>query len=113
MLNALQRNEVDAVLIDTYSMASFQPVLDKKSQKVKALIDANTGYGFVLAGMSQALKPTIVSMIGARQKVISDFISKMKEKIPVRRPLLLFHSFYNVTRYVGLRCSYYYMLTFL
>ena len=83
MLNSLQNNEVDAVIIDTFSMASFKPVLESKMQKVKALINANSGYGFVLSGYSQVLKPAIASMIESRQKVVSDFIATMKDKIPV------------------------------
>ena len=83
MLNALERNDVGIVLVDTFAMASYKSVLESKSQKVKALINANTGYGFVLAGLSQTLKPTIASMIESRQKVISDFISSMKDKVPV------------------------------
>ena len=83
MLDALQNSDVDAVVIDTFSMASFKPVLESKTQKVKALINANSGYGFVLSGFSQVLKPPIVSMIESRQKVISDFISTMKDKVPV------------------------------
>ena len=83
MLNALENNKVDAVLVDTFTMASYKSILESKTQKVKALIDTKTGYGFVLAGMSQSLKPAFTSMIGSRQKIISDFISTMKDKVPV------------------------------
>ena len=83
MLDALQAKHVDAVLIDTFSMASYKSTLADKQQKVKALVDSSSGYGFVLAGISRVLKPPILSMIEARQKVISEFISSMKENIPV------------------------------
>ena len=83
LLDALENYDVDAVLIDTFSMASFKTILEIKYMKVKALLNVNTGYGFVLSGASQALKPIITSMVDAKQKVISDFISTMKEKVPV------------------------------
>ena len=83
MLEALERREVNAVLIDTFSMASYQSVLDKKNQKVRALVKADAGYGFVLAGLSQALKPTVSSLIESRQKVVTDFISALQDKVPV------------------------------
>lgn len=84
MLEALESHVVDAVLIDTYSMTSVKSIIENKNQRVKALIKTNTGFGFILSGLSPALQADLESLIQGRQNEITEFVASLKHKIPVR-----------------------------
>ena len=83
-LDALENKEVDLILMDTFSLASLQPILKKKSLKVTAMLDTNSGYGVVLGGLSTALTSDIKSEILARDTEFSEFIASIKPTLPVR-----------------------------
>ena len=83
MLDDLESHQVDAVIVDIYSMTSYKEILKIKLLKVRELIETDSGYGFVLAGLIQVLEADIDSMIIGRANVISDFIASFQEKLPV------------------------------
>lgn len=83
MLDALEHEKIDLVVMDTFSMASLQPMLDEKSLKVGAMIKSPAGFGVVLGGLSLALVDDMQSEIMVRSSVFSDFIAALKPKLPV------------------------------
>lgn len=85
MLDAIEKKKVDIVIMDTFSLASLQPTLKRKSLKVGAMIKSPAGYGIVVGGKSLALVDDIQSEIIVRSTVFSDFIAKLKPELPVSK----------------------------
>ena len=83
LLDDLVARNIEAVLVDTFTMTSYTKLLDQKFLKVKNMIKTNTGYGFVLAGITQAVHGDVASLLRANEKTIADFIVTMEEKMPV------------------------------
>ena len=84
MFSALQSSQVDIVMLDTFTSASYKDILDKKFLKVRKLINTNTGYGFILSGSSNILMTDVNSLLPSKQKEIQKFLEEMESKIPVR-----------------------------
>jgi len=82
LLDALKDGEVEAALIDIFSMVSYQQILKAKRLKVVRLIDAHTGYGFVLSGAAQVLKDDFESLVFDKQGFISEYVATLEDKIP-------------------------------
>ena len=75
--------EVDAALIDAFAATGYERMLQTKSLRLGKLIKANAGFGVILSGNSINLQSNIEGLIKANQKIITDFISTMKGRIPV------------------------------
>ena len=82
MLDALEAEDVDMVIMDTFSLPE-QQVLDQRSLKIAEMIDTNSGYGLVLGGKSRSLASDIRTEILIREAQITRWMEKMKETLPV------------------------------
>ena len=85
MLEALEAQEVDMVIVDSFALASEQytSMLDDKSLKIASIIDIKSGYGVVLSGLTRALVNDITNGIMFRSSFISDEAALLKAKQPV------------------------------
>lgn len=83
MFDALQKKEVDLVLMETFSMANMQPELTKRKLKVAQMIDTNSGYGIVLGSLSAYLYDDISSLLLLRESIVTEFIAAIKPSLPV------------------------------
>ena len=55
MLNALQKKDVDIVLVDTFALNGLTETLKKKNLKIVEMIDTKSGYGVVLGGLTRSV----------------------------------------------------------
>ena len=83
MLEDLRLGVVDAVFVDIYALVDYTPLIKKKALKMKSLITTHTGYGLVLSGPSQVLKPDIESMIFSKKKLMDQYVKSIEEFMPV------------------------------
>ena len=83
MFSALQKSEVDIIMIDTYSLGKYKDVLAQKYLKVRKIINTNTGYGFILSGLSSILQTDVESLLLVKSKEVEKFLKEMEEDVPV------------------------------
>ena len=84
VLDALNKKKVGVALLDSFVAAAQQSDLVNMQLKVKKVISANTGYGFVLSREMIRLEYDFKSLIASKQDRITQFISNMTDMLEVR-----------------------------
>ena len=97
MLEDLRLGVVDAVFVDIYALADYTPLIKKKALKMKSLINTHTGYGLVLSGPSQVLKPDIESMIFSKKKLMDQYVKSIEEFMPVNLTICFLIAILKIT----------------
>ena len=90
ILEDLRLGVVDAAFVDIYALIHHTPLIKKKALKMKSVINTHTGYGLVLSGPSQVLKPDIESMIFSKKKLMDQYVKSIEKFLPVFRFSFLF-----------------------
>lgn len=84
VLIALQQKKVDVALLDAFVTAAQKSSLIDLELKVKKVVSANTGFGFVLSKEMVRLENDFRSHITSKQHRIAAFISSMTNMIEAR-----------------------------
>jgi len=82
VLSAVEQQAVEMAVIDTYSLAEHVHLIAEKQLKVVKIKNVNTGFGFVLSGLSTVLKYDLESLLLSKSPFISKFIADMKDTVP-------------------------------
>lgn len=96
VLSAVNRKEVDIGLLDAFAATSLQKKIARSSLKVKAVINANTGFGVVLSNELVRLEGDFRSYIASNKALISGFIANMTKQLNVSAIELAIQSPYSI-----------------
>ena len=97
MLENLQLGVVDAVFVDVYALVDYTALIKKKALKMKSFITFHTGYGLVLSGPSQVLKPHIESMIFSKKKLMDQYVKSIEEFMPLNSAMIFLIAILKIT----------------
>lgn len=96
MLENLQLGVVDAVFVDVYALVDYTALI-KKALKMKSFITFHTGYGLVLSGPSQVLKPHIESMIFSKKKLMDQYVKSIEEFMSLNSAIIFLIAILKIT----------------
>ena len=83
ILEGIHSKEIDYGIVDLLTLAAYKSELDEKQVKVRAIIKTDSGFGWILSGLTRSLQYDVEEAISARSQTISEFMEGISDQIPV------------------------------